>query len=144
VIRITICLVALTVAAGAAAATRPTTVIKVISLTIRDTGTNRHEFETDRLYDGAAFAHHRVVVVGGDRAEVKRSGGREWMNVLATLRGGTIHARGYLQNARSVGSVGSVRVVGGTGRFAGARGALLIWDVPGHPALAENEYRLTR
>lgn len=140
-IRVTICLAALVLVAGAAAATPKPALIKVISLTVRDAGTNRHEFETDTLYDGAAFAHHRLVVVGRDRAEVKRSSGREWMNVVTTLHGGTIHARGYLKSVRSV---AQVAVIGGTGRYAGARGALLIWDVPGHAALAENEYRLAK
>jgi hypothetical protein len=137
-----VALVGAAVLAGAARpAQAPTREVKLVSQTVRVTGTVKKHWETDRLYDGAAFRKKQLKLVGSDRALVIHySKTREWIRCDTTLEGGTLHAQGYLRFAKN--GVASVAVRSGTSRFAGMHGTLLIWDVPGAPSFAENVYRL--
>ncbi|HZT91279.1 MAG TPA: hypothetical protein VFA05_04490 [Gaiellaceae bacterium] len=127
---------------GAASAPASTRVIKLVSETIRVSGDAHKRWETDRLFDGVSFVHKRLDVVGSDRAIVIRySATREWILCDANLPGGILHSEGFV---RVTNGVVSVPVVNGTGRYAHARGRLLIWNIPNAPRLAENVYRLRR
>jgi hypothetical protein len=133
--------VAAVVLAGPAVSASSTTLeIKVVSDTIRITGTAQRHWETDRLYDGVAFGKKHLKIVGSDRALVVHRGVRLWIRCDTKFARGTLHAEGYARKRAN--GVVSVPVRSGTGRFAGMRGTLLIWDVPGEPAFAENVYRL--
>ena len=128
--------VAALVWAAAATASPPRPVeLELVSLTVRVSAAAGARYEIDRLYDGPSFAKGRPTVVGSDRTVVR---GR-WVRVDAGVPGGTITASGLLAVR---GGIGHVPVVSGTGRYRGARGELLIWNVPSSGGYAENVYRL--
>ena len=90
---------------------------------------------------GAQFGKPKGVVVGSDRGTMRLTGATSAnLRTVAKLPGGTITANGPLRAAGN-GTV-SVKVVKGTGIFAGARGTLTIL-APTGPKTVVNVYRLS-
>jgi hypothetical protein len=85
------------------------------------------------------FGRATGAVVGYDEAVVRlTSATRAVVDVVAHLPGGTLHARGTITLG---GATTTIRVVSGTGAFAGAHGTATEVDYPNQRAL--NVYRLT-
>ena len=149
-LKLTLIALALVVAAGmqtasAARADGPI-VIELVSVTTslktmdkKPTGPSRGDvyFSTSVLYNvRAQFGKPRAARVGSDRGTVTfvtRATSR--VSVTVTLPGGTLTVRGL------VGADGTAPVVAGSGRYAGASGALLIKQTG--PSTALNLYRLS-
>lgn len=95
-----------------------------------------------RLFNGRAqFGKPKGVVVGSDKGTMSLTGpASATLKTVAKLPGGTITASGPLRAAGD-GAV-SVKVVEGTGIFAGAHGTLTIL-APTGPKTAVNVYRLS-
>ncbi len=139
-------------AAGAAAATRPPTVIKLVAVPTSAKVTDRAPkgpstgdtvTETSRLLNEVAqFGKPPRAVVGSDRdvQRLRLNPRSLTVNGVTKLPGGTLLFRGKLERFGEDGTV--IPVVGGTGRFLGAQGILVIVTA-GKPARTLNIYRLT-
>ena len=138
--------------AGATAATRPPTVIRLVAVPTSAKTTDRAPkgpsagdtvTETSRLLNEVAqFGKPPLAVVGSDR-DVQRlrfKPRRLTIDGVTKLPGGTLFFRGTVERFGEDGTV--VPVVGGTGRFLGAQGILVIVTA-GRPAKTLNIYRLT-
>jgi hypothetical protein len=93
-------------------------------------------FSTSRLRNAVAqFGRARGAIVGSDRGTARLvSATRATVDGVASLPGGTLHFRGRLRS--------TIPVVGGTGRFAGARGTLRV-TATSRRDTALNVYTLT-
>jgi hypothetical protein len=100
-------------------------------------------FSTSRLRNAVAqFGKPRNAVVGSDRGTLTlTSANSVRIDVTARLPGGTLRVRGPLRTLANGGQ--RYPVVGGTGRFAGARGTVTVRPLSGAGQRASNVYRLT-
>jgi hypothetical protein len=139
----------LALAAPAASPAATTQTIALISYTTGVTATDKapkgpsrgdRYVTTSRLVNAQRqLGRKKGAVVGTDRGVITLTGPRTGrVTAVATLPGGTLQVRGVLQEQPDATLV--VPVVGGTGRFAGARGTL---TVNGTEKRAWNVYRLT-
>jgi len=97
----------------------------------------------DRLLNPAPqFGMAKGVRVGSDRGTLTYTGPRSArFDGIATLPGGTLILRGQVYSRREGGM--AIPVAGGTGKFKGARGVLLVdASSPKTPKRALNTYRL--
>jgi hypothetical protein len=137
---------ALLATSSASAATQATLVIRLKSVATANVPDDRGRKGASRgdryvtrsrlLNVGRQFGLRHGAVVGRDAALLvltSRSAGV--IEGMALLPGGTIHFRGHVDLAVS----GPTTVTGGTGRYAGARGTLVV----GRGSSPLNTYRLT-
>ena len=98
-------------------------------------------FTTSRLQNAVAqLGRPKGAVVGSDRATLTiRGSDSVLVDGSATLRGGTIRFHGLITSANTT----RIPVVGGTGRFAGARGTVTTAALSRNGLRASNVYRLT-
>jgi hypothetical protein len=90
----------------------------------------------------AQFGKPKGAVVGSDSAsQVLTSARSGTESGTTTLPGGVLKVKGVVRILRGGGI--AVPVVGGSGRFAGAKGTMFVYGISGHPKLAINIYRLT-
>jgi hypothetical protein len=97
---------------------------------------------TDRLYDLAAqLGRRKGALVGSDSGtwKILSAKGAAAFRGVARLPGGTIFVKGRIALDASS---GSLPVVGGSGRFAGARGTLVVREL-GTQGRAANIFLLT-
>jgi hypothetical protein len=143
---------ALVLPAAGSARANATLVVRLVSITTstrvddkppRGPTAGDRIFQTSRLLNAVPqFGKARNAVVGSDRGILTfTSPSTARLDVTATLPGGTLRVRGPLRMLRD----GSQRypVVGGTGRFAGARGTVTVGASSGTRPRASNVYRLT-
>jgi hypothetical protein len=126
-------------------------VIRLVSITTSESSVDvpprkasagdRQLFASRLLNARPQFGKPKGVVVGSDRGTMRLTGATSAnLRTVAKLPGGTITANGPLRAAGN-GTV-SVKVVKGTGIFAGARGTLTIL-APTGPKTVVNVYRLS-
>jgi hypothetical protein len=141
-------------APAAQARTQETRVIKVVSISlevvVNDTAPkqviNKGDMIGQRsklLNPEAQFGMAKGVRVGSDRGVTTYTGPKSArFDGITNLPGGTLVLHGPITMRK--GGVTAIRVAGGTGKFKGARGVLLI--APGNPKTPGrvlNTYRLT-
>ena len=140
------------VLAPAPAVAKSTTVIRLVSITTsaraqdlppQGLGAGDTIFTTSRLENAVSqLGKPRGAVVGHDRGTIRLTGPNAGAaDGIATLPGGTIHFRGPIRVVSA--KVEQIPVVGGTGRFAGARGTLTTTLLSSDGVRSGNIYRLT-
>jgi hypothetical protein len=69
---------------------------------------------------------------------------RFYGEIFTRLPGGTVHAKGVLSTPASPNDTPHIRVIGGSGVYAGVTGRVSFYDLPGRPAHKKVDlYRLT-
>jgi hypothetical protein len=94
----------------------------------------------------AQFGKTKGASVGSERTNLRVISARPvryYGEIFTRLPGGTIHANGVLSTPTSPGDTPHMRVIGGTGVYAGVTGMVYLYDLPGRPANKELDlYRL--
>jgi hypothetical protein len=149
---IAVVLAALVLPAAGSARANATLVVRLVSITTStrvDDRPPRGPTAGDRIFSRSRlrnavpqFGRARNAVVGSDRGTLTfTSASAVRLDVTATLPGGTLRVRGPQRMLRDGGR--RYPVVGGTGRFAGARGTVTVRPLSGTGSRASNVYRLT-
>ena len=128
-------------AAGQARSTR-TLDIKVISVLSGYSQSKTSLRMTDKLYNLVPqFGRPKGALVGSDSGTLKKAGHISFsFSGVARLPGGTLNVRGQVVGGESV---SNLNIAGGTGRFAGARGVVVIREMSGGQGRASNVFHLT-
>jgi hypothetical protein len=97
---------------------------------------------TDKLYNLVPqFGKPKGALVGSDSGTLRKAGHISFsFTGVARLPGGTLNVRGQVVGGESV---SNLNIAGGTGRFAGARGVVVIREMGGGQGRASNVFHLT-
>ena len=115
--------------------------IKVVSVLSGYSQSGKSLRMTDKLYNLVPqFGKPKGALVGSDSGTLKQSGHISLsFSGIARLPGGTLNVRGLVVAGESV---TNLNIVGGTGRFAGARGVVVVREMAGK-GRAANIFHLT-